>query len=116
MESPLYGSIDHSRIIEAFTRNVPDCYVRDYLGKGGELAICRGYKTVIDGTNGHEWVVPRHQLCVIPRGSVQAPSLAHGAKTVRPGWRVEMKKAGKYLTSSQMDRIERDLKVRVFQR
>lgn len=86
------------------------------MGKGGWLAICRGYKEVIDGTNGHVWVVPLSQLCVIPKGPVQAPTLARGAKTERPGWRLQMKSARQYLTPSQMDRIEKELGVRVFQR
>lgn len=112
----MYGSIDSASIISAFTRNVPDCYVRDYQGKGGWLAICRGYREIVDGTNGHIWTVPLAQLCVIPKGQVQAPTLAIGAKTERPGWRLQMKKARQYLTPAQMDRIERAVHARIFQR
>ena len=40
------GSIDHDRIISAFTRNVPGSYVRDYRENGGYITICKNYRTI----------------------------------------------------------------------
>lgn len=109
-------SIEHSRIIRAFERNVPGCYVKDYSSTGGYITIMRGSRTFWDGgtrsANGSG--VPAETLCAIPRGAVQAPSLFRGMQMVRPGWRREMRKAADKLTESQKRAIEKDLGVRVF--
>ncbi len=113
----MLGSLYHGDIIRAFTRVVPDCYVRDYrpeIGKSGWLNICRGYKRTTDYSTGHTWVVPAETLCVLPKGAVQAPSIFRGAELLRPGWRLEMRGAGSKLTRNQRHEIERELRCKVF--
>lgn len=112
-------SIEHSKIISAFERNVPDCYVRDYRPNSSWLAVCRGYKTVQDFSlyekgEPTEITVPRECLCFIPRGTVTATTWWNGMALIRPGWRNQMRLAKKKLTDAQMRRIEKDLKVPVF--
>lgn len=112
----IHPSIEHSRIIRAFERNVPGCYVKDYSDRGGWITIMRGTKDIWqkDDYGGKFRSVPAETLCAIPRGNVQGPSLFSGLKMVRPGWRREMRKAADKLTDTQRRAIEKDLGVRVF--
>lgn len=109
-------SIEHSRLIKAFEKNVPGCFVKDYSDRGGYITIMRGTKTIWDRTTRAENAtdVPAETLCSIPRGNIQAPTLFSGLKMVRPGWRIQMRQAAQKLTESQRRRIEKDLGVRVF--
>ena len=108
------GTIDHSRIISAFQRHVPGCYVRDYRENGGFITICRDYKTIKWGdqlsTAKVEKSVPAVTLCNLPRGPVTAASQFVGLKLHRPGWRVEFRRASKHLTDMQKRRITRELR------
>ena len=111
------GSIEHSRIIEAFTRNVPECYVRDYRANGSFIAICRGYRDVYDkdkDTASLSRAVPAETLCMLPRGNVQAADRMAGARLVRPGWRRAMLTAAVVLTDNQRHRIQKALGLQVF--
>src|SRR3990167_7542698 len=96
-----YGSLEHSRIISAFERSVPDCYVRDYRDKGGYITICRGYKDIpwADQTTTTKVYrqVPAVTLASIPRGMVTSATLYRGLALERPGWRKELRKAMRYL-------------------
>lgn len=109
------GSIEHGRIISAFQRHVPDCYVRDYRDRGGFITICRGYRDLPwrDQTTTRQIYrqAVDKTLCNLPRGNVTAASLFDGVKLDRPGWRVEFRRARKHLTLTQMRAITRDLNV-----
>ncbi len=104
-----FESIPHDRIISAFERNVPDCYVRDYRAGDGFLTICRGYKDIPWKDNSSSprvyRQVPKETLCSIPRGNVTGPSKFAGLRLVRPGWRVEFRKAARFLTHPQKQAI-----------
>lgn len=108
------GSIDHDRIISAFTRFVPGAYVRDYRDNGGYITICKNYRTIKWGdqlsTSRVEKSVPAITLCNLPRGNVTPDSKFVGLKLHRPGWRVEFKRARPHLTEVQMKAITRDLR------
>ena len=103
------GSLDAGRIISAFIRNVPDCYIRDFRVNGGQIAICRGYRDVGDYRQSYRQVVSE-TLCNLPLGNVRATSMYEGVRQFRPGWRMEFAKARKHLTWAQMKRITRTLR------
>jgi hypothetical protein len=105
------STIAHDKIISAFTRNVPDCYVRDYRENNGWLTICRGYRDVPNAKPGWSQTTVRETLCTIPRGNVKPASSFMGAGLIRPGWRLEFRKAAWYLTENQKARITKDLGV-----
>ncbi len=108
-----FGSIPHDRIISAFERSVPDCYVRDYRDNGGYITICRGYKSIPWGgqlsTTKVERNVPKHTLVNLPRGCVTSATHFRELRLVRPGWRREFRRAMNYLTEAQMRRITKEL-------
>ena len=110
-----YGSIEHSRILEAFRRHVPDCYVRDYRDRNGFITLCRGYRDLAWKDNLTAPSVyrqaPAITLLSIPRGFVTSPTIYHGLRLHRTGWRQEFRKARRYLTEAQMRRITKDLRV-----
>lgn len=110
-----YGSISHEKIISAFQRHVPGCYVRDYRDKGGFITICRDYKDIKwgnDQSSPKKYVqVPAKTLVSIPRGNVQSSTIHKGLALDRTGWRLEFRKAARYLTDTQMRAITRDLGV-----
>lgn len=109
------GSIEHGKIIAAFQRNVPDCYVRDYRENNGYIVIARGYRTIRWGgqttTAKEERSVPHITLVNLPRGNVTAATKYRGVRLVRPGWRAEFRKAMRHLSEGQMRRITKDLRV-----
>lgn len=110
-----YGSIEHSKIISAFQKAVPGCYVRDYRDKGGFITVCRDYKDIpwADQTTTTKVYrqVPAVTLVSIPKGQVTSATLHRGLALERPGWRIEFRKAAKHLTRDQMRRITKDLGV-----
>jgi hypothetical protein len=109
-----YGSIETSRIIEAFTRSVPGSYVRDYRENGGFITICKDYRTIKWGdqqsTARVEKSVPATTLANLPRGWMTPDSKFIGLKLHRPGWRVEFKRARRHITEAQMKRITKMLR------
>ncbi len=109
------GSIPHDRLISAFERCVPDCYVRDYRGNDGYITICRGYMDIPwKGQLSTQKVyrtVPKETLMSMPRGNVTAASLFDGLRLIRPGWRIEIRKAMNKITHQQKKRITRMLGV-----
>ena len=108
------GTIDHGKIIIAFQRHVPGCYVRDYRENGGFITICRDYRTIKWGdqhsTAKVEKSIPAITLCNLPRGTVTPASQFKGLKLHRPGWRVEFRRASKHLTYAQKRAITRELR------
>ena len=115
------GSLEASRILEAFRRSVPGVYVRDYSGGHGYLTVCRGQKDIPWRDNGlstHKVYrqVPRETLCSVPRGNVTASSLYHGLELVRPGWLEMARKIRENdaLTYNQMATFQGHLGVRVW--
>jgi len=109
------GSIFHDDIIRAFQRHVPGCYVRDYRDKGGFIVICKNYRDIPwrDQTTTRKVYrqVPATTLCNLPRGYVTAASLFQGVRLHRPGWRVELRRARRFLSDNQMRRITKELGV-----
>lgn len=109
------GSIPHDRIIRAFERNVPGVYVRDYRERGGFIVICRDYKNIPwkgqTTTRKVERQVVATTLVNLPRGNVTAPTLYHGLKLHRPGWRREFRRAMAHLSEVQMRGITKTLGV-----
>lgn len=107
------AAISHDDIIRAFTRHVPDSYVRDYRDQGGFITVCRGYKNVRwkDGlSTANEYrQIPAYTLVNLPRGYVKPDTLYVGLKLDRPGWRLEFRKAMRFLTSTQMKKITKEL-------
>ena len=111
------GSIDSSKLVNTILRNVPGTYVRDYTGNQGYLTICRGYLTMYDrwkDTDKFSTAIPAETLCALPPGNVQASSLYDGARLMRPGWRIEMRRARRLMSDGQARRIEKELRMRVF--
>jgi hypothetical protein len=110
-----YGSIPHDRIIDAFCRNVPGAYVRDYRDSGGYITICRGYKDLPwkdqISTRKVYKQVPSETLCSLPRGNVTSATKFAQLRLVRPGWRMEFRKAMKHLSDTQMRNITKSLNV-----
>lgn len=104
-----YGSIDHGKIIEAFRRNVPGCYVRDYRDNGGYIVVCRDYKDIPWrdqlSTRKVERQVPATTLVNLPRGNVTAATHFNGVRLVRPGWKREFRRAAKHLSEVQQRNI-----------
>lgn len=107
------GSLYHGDIINAFQRNVPNVYVRDYRDRGGFIVIFQGTKTI-------DWAgqmstrqqyrnVPDKTLVNLPRGNVTRRSLYYGLKLHRPGWITEFARAAQHLTHAQKRRIEKAL-------
>lgn len=109
------GSIEHGKIIAAFQRCVPGCYVRDYRDKGGYIVIARGYQNLPwnDQTTTRRVYrqVPAVTLVNLPRGNVTPATRYIGLRLDRPGWRREFRRAAQHLTRNQMRRITRDLGV-----
>ena len=108
-----YGSIETSRIIEAFHRNVPGCYVRDYRDQGGFITICRDYRDIpwrdqLTTTKTYRQI-PATTLVSLPRGNVTSATLYRGIALVRTGWRIQFRKAMRYLTEIQMRGITKFL-------
>ena len=110
------GSISHDDIIRAFTRAVPGAYVRDYRDNGGYITVCRDYRNIPwrdqTTTRRVERQVPAVTLVSLPRGNVTAASKYAGVRLVRPGWRLEFRKAMRCLSEFQMRRITKDLRLR----
>ena len=108
-----YGSFEHGKIIEAFTRNVPGSYVRDYRDRGGYITICKGYKDIKwkgqTTTTKVYRTVPDITLVNLPRGNVKSATIYSGLKLVRPGWRLEFQRAEENLSRDQMLKITRSL-------
>lgn len=105
-----YGSISHDRIIEAFRRFVPGCYVRDYRDNGGFITICKQYRDIKwnDQTTTRKTYrqVPAVTLVNLPKGQVTAATQYRGLRLVRPGWRLEFRlRAMQHLSESQMREI-----------
>ncbi len=107
------GSFEHGKIIEAYTRNVPGTYVRDYRDNGGYITICRGYKDIKwrdQTTTANVYrQVPKETLVNLPRGNVTAATIYSGVTLVRPGWRTEFRKSMMYTSRDQQKRIEKFL-------
>ena len=110
-----YGSIPHDRIIHAFERHVPGCYVRDFRDRGGYITLCRGLKNMPWrdqlSTRKVYRQVPKETLASLPRGNVTAATKYHGLRLTRPGWRLEFKKAMKAISHNQQRAITRELGV-----
>ncbi len=109
-----YGSIPHDRIIEAFRRYVPGCFVRDYRDRGGFITICRDYRDIPwrDQTTTRKVYrqVPAVTLVNLPRGNVTSATRFVGAALDRPGWRLEFRnRAMPNLSEIQMREITKFL-------
>jgi hypothetical protein len=104
-----YGSIPHDRIIEAFRRAVPGCYVRDYRDRNGFITVCRDTKDMPwrDQTTTRKVYreVPATTLCNLPRGNVTSATHYRGLALDRPGWRQELRRAGRHLSDLQKREI-----------
>lgn len=109
------GTLEHGRIIEAFARNVPGTYVRDYRDNMGYITVCRGYKDIAWGdqisTRPTYRQIPAVTMVSLPRGNVRAADRYAGVRLDRPGWRSQFRKAMRKLTPEQMRGITRFLKV-----
>ena len=115
-----YEAIPHDRIIEAFRRHVPGCYVRDYRDQGGFITVCRDYKDLPwnDQTTTRKVYrqVPGVTLLNLPRGNVTSATRYISLALDRPGWRLEFRRASRHLSEIQMRGITKELKVgEVFQ-
>ena len=102
-------SLDSAKIIEAFQKNVPGCYIRDYHKNGGYTTICRDYRDIkwkdqMDAGNVYSQV-PATTLANLPRGNVTSAAIYSGLKLVRPGWRVEFRRAQRHLSETQRKNI-----------
>jgi hypothetical protein len=108
-----FGSFEHGKIIEAFTRCVPGTYVRDYRDNGGYITICKNYKDIKwrdqTTTAKVERQVPAITLVNLPRGNVTAGTRYRGLKLERPGWRIEFRRAMRHLSRDQMKAITKFL-------
>lgn len=109
------GSLPHDRIIAAFQKHVPSCYVRDYSNSGGYLTVCLGYRDIRWAdqlTSGRVYrQVPAITLVSIPRGNVPAKTKFMGLKLHTPGWRIQFKKAASMLSLWQKRKITTELGV-----
>ena len=103
------GTFDHGKIIEAFRRNVPGCYIRDYRDKDGFITICRDYRDIKWGDQmdaGRSYrQIPAVTLVNLPKGNVTAATRYRGLRLARPGWRVEFRRAARHLSEAQMRNI-----------
>ncbi len=110
------SSIEHGRIIGAFQRHVPGCYIRDNRATGGYINICRGYRDIPWKDNKTAPKVYRQAVNItlmnLPRGFVTPATQYRGLSLVRPGWRQEFRRASRHLTQVQMRKISMDLKAR----
>ena len=101
-----FCSLETGKIIEAFRRYVPGCYVRDYRDSGGFIVICRDYKDLLwnDQLSARKVYkqVPAVTLCNLPRGYTTAATRFVGLHLDRPGWRLEFRRAKRHLTEVQM--------------
>jgi len=108
------GSLETSKVINAFARSVPDTYVRDYRENGGYIVVARGYQTIKWGgqttTTKVERSVPHVTLVNLPGGYVTAADRFHGLRLSRPGWRSQFRKAMRFLSDGQMRRITKELR------
>jgi len=114
--SPMYdGSIEHGKIIGAFQRHVPGCFVLDQRDKGGFIAVCRGTKDMPwrDQTTTRNVYreVPDVTLLSLPRGNVTPATRYHGIKLDRTGWLEQFRRASRHLTFTQQRNITRELRV-----
>ena len=102
-------SLDCAKIIEAFRRCVPGCYVRDYRDQGGYITICRDYRDIKWGDQadaGRSYRrIPATTLANLPRGNVTSASIYSGMTLVRPGWRLELRRAARHLSGAQRRNI-----------
>ena len=115
----MYGGIESSRIIRAFQKWVPECYVRDYTGNRGYLTVARGYKTVFDSSRNTSHFaenIPAATLANLSPGYTPEKSIYRGMELIKPGWRQEMARARPLLTDYQAAGIEKDLGYPVFRR
>ncbi len=107
------GSLELGKIVNAFERCVPGCYVRDYRDRGGYVTLCRGYRNILWGDQADAGRVyrqiPNETLGSFPVGNVTAATHYHGIRLTRPGWRVEFRKAAEKLTRNQLKRITKIL-------
>lgn len=113
----MYGGMETSRIIRAFQRWVPGCFVRDYTGNRGFLVIARGQTTMFDSSKNTDQFtrgLPAETLANLSPGYTPEKSIYSGMTLIRPGWRYEMRRAGMYLTDYQKRKIQKDLGHPVF--
>lgn len=107
------GSLETARIISAFQRHVPGCYVRDYRDNGGYITVCRDYRDILWNdqtvTRKVERTVPAVTLLNLPRGWITRRTIFSGLRLHRPGWRQEFERAAKHLSESQMRAITKEL-------
>lgn len=111
------GSIESSRIVKALLTHVPGTFVKDYSGNKGWITVMRGEMTIHDhwkDTDKFTTGVPAETLCALPRGNVTAPTLYDGPRLVRPGWRVQLRRARAFMSDTQARRVEQELRTRVF--
>lgn len=108
------SSIDHGKIIEAFRKFVPGCFVRDYRENGGFITVCRDYKDIPwrdqTTTRNVYYKVPAVTLLNLPKGFVTPATKYRGVRLDRPGWRREFRRAMRHLSDVQMRKITRFLK------
>lgn len=115
----MYGGIESSRILRAFQKWVPGCYVRDYTCNRGFLTLARGYKTMYDpsrNTRHFAENVPAETLINLSPGYTPEKAIYRGMELVRPGWRQEFAKVSDRLTDYQKARISKELGHPVFDR
>jgi hypothetical protein len=109
------GTMDHGKIIEAFRRNVPGCYVRDYRDRGGFITVCRQFRDIRWGdqldAGRVERQVPATTLINLPRGTVTAATHFKGLRLHRTGWKREFRRASRHLSDAQMRGITEYLNV-----
>lgn len=109
------GSLPHDRIINAFLRNVPGSYVRDYRDNGGYIVVCKDFKDIPwndqTTTRKVEKSVPAKTLLNLPQGNVQSSTRFVGLRHDRPGWRYEFRRAMKHISYEQARRITKELGV-----
>ena len=108
----MYGGIESSRLIEAFKRHVPECYVRDFTGNRGYLTLCKGRQTLFDfskHTDKFSDTVPKWTLANLNPGYTPEKAIYDGAKLLVPGWRMEMRRAAEYLTPHQKRLVSREM-------
>lgn len=110
-----FGPLEVSRVIEAFRLHVPDTYVRDYSANRGFLVICKGYKDIPWrdqlSTRKVYRQVPNVTLVNLPTdGAFVGPATRFaGLALQRPGWRLQFRRAMRYLSYHQMKGITRTL-------
>ena len=107
------GTFEHGKVIEAFTRCVPDTYVRDFRDNNGYITVCRGYKDYKwKGQTTTTKVYSQRVLTTLvnlPRGNITAATRYRGLALDRPGWRKQFRDAQKHLSRDQMKAITKFL-------